>query len=160
MVRRLGYTEKRFGKSPKQLAKMTQRQATNFLLDMVSSLESEKRSGSYISNCVKPVKSWLDFNGITIQQRIKISGRDELTKFAEERTPTSDELRRILNAADLRAKAACSLVAFSRLRLEVLGVSRRRRTRDRIETNPVLGVFEQFGCLGPAPASCQPSQMN
>jgi len=92
-LRRMGYVQKHFGKSPSDLAGMTTKQATNFLLDIVSALEVGKRSGSYISNCVKPVKSWLDFNGIQIQQRIKISGRDELVRVADERPPTPDELR-------------------------------------------------------------------
>jgi integrase len=100
---------------------MTPKQATNFILDMVSELESEKKSGSYISNCVKAVKSWLEFNGKHIQQKIKISNRDDLIRFADERPPTQDELRRIFNATDLRSKIACALVAFSGMRLEVLG---------------------------------------
>jgi len=45
VLRKRGYIARRFGKSPKQLAKMSQKQATNFLLDMVSELESEKKSG-------------------------------------------------------------------------------------------------------------------
>jgi len=120
-LRRMGFIQKKFGKSPKQIAAMNQKQAVNFLLDMVGELEKEKRSGSYISNLVKPVKSWLEFNGKPVVQKIKIPGRGELTRFADERPPTQEELGRILNAADLRAKVACSLVAFSGIRLEVLG---------------------------------------
>jgi len=120
-LRRMGFIHKTFHKSPKQIASLKPKEATNFILDVVSALESQKRSGSYISNCVKPLKSWLEFNGITIQQRIKIPGRGELTRVADERPPTPEELGRILNAADLRAKVACSLVAFTGVRLEVLG---------------------------------------
>jgi hypothetical protein len=121
VLRRMGYIERRFKKSPKDFAKMTPKQAANFLLDMIGELESEKKSGSYISNCVKAVRSWLEFNEIQIQQKIKISKRDELTKFADERPPTQGEFRKILNAADLRTKAANGFVAFSGVRLEVLG---------------------------------------
>jgi len=120
-LRRMGFIQKTFGKGPKQIASLKPKDATNFILDVVSALESQKRSGSYISNCVKPLKSWLEFNGITIQQRIKIPGRGELTRVADERPPMPEELARILNAADLRAKVACSLVAFTGVRLEVLG---------------------------------------
>jgi hypothetical protein len=88
---------------------------------MVTALSAEKRSGSHISNCVKPVKSWLDFNGIQVQQRIKIAGRDELVRFADERPPTQDELRRIFNMADFRTRVACALVAFCGFRIEILG---------------------------------------
>ncbi|MGA3297617.1 MAG: site-specific integrase [Candidatus Bathyarchaeia archaeon] len=121
VLRRMGYLEKRFKKSPKDFARMTPKQATNFILDMVSEMEAEKKSGSYISNCVKAVKSWLDFNGKHVQQKIKISNREELVRFADERPPTQEELRKILNSADLRTKSACSIVAFSGLRLETLG---------------------------------------
>jgi len=121
VLRRMGYIERRFKRSPKDFAKMTQKQATNFILDMVGELESEKKSGSYISNLIKALKSWLGFNGIHIQQKIRISNRDDLTRFADERPPTQQELKQILNAADLRIKTACALVAFSGLRIEVLG---------------------------------------
>jgi len=121
MLRRMGYVEKRFKKSPKEFAKMPPKQATNFILDLVSELEGEKKSGSYISNIVKAIRSWLDFNGIQIQQKVKISNRDDLTRFADERPPTQQELKQILNAADLRIKTACVLVGFSGLRIETLG---------------------------------------
>jgi len=78
---------------------MKPKQATAFVMDLVSALETEKKSGSYISNIVKAIRSWLDFNGIQLQQKIRISNRDDLTKFADERPPTPDELCQILNAA-------------------------------------------------------------
>jgi integrase len=117
----MGYVEKHFGKSPQDFTRMSPKQAGSFILDMISSMESEKKSGSYISNCVKAVRNWLDFNGIQIPQKIKISNRDELTKFADERPPTPDELKRIFNASNPREKAACAIIAFSGVRLEVLG---------------------------------------
>jgi len=121
MLRRMGYVEKRFKKSPKDFAKMKPKQATDFILDMVSELEDEKKSGSYISNITKAIRSWLEYNGIQIQQRIKITNRDELTRFAGEIHPSQQELRQIFNAGDLRIKTACALVAFSGMRIEVLG---------------------------------------
>lgn len=121
MLRRMGYVERRFKKSPKDFAKMNQKQATNFVLDLVGELESEKKSGSYISNITKAIRSWLDYNGIQIQQKIKISNRDDLTRFADERPPMPQELRQILNAGDLRIKTACAIVGFSGTRIETLG---------------------------------------
>ncbi len=117
----MGYVERRFKKSPKDFSKMSQKQATDFILDLVGKLEDEKKSGTYISNIVKAIRSWLDYNGIEVKQKIKISNRDDLTKFADERPPTQPELRQILNAADLRIKTACALVGFSGLRIESLG---------------------------------------
>lgn len=106
---------------PREIASLGPREAANFILDVVGALEAEGRSGSYIANCVKPLKSWLSFNGVEVQQRIKIPHRDELVRFGDERPPTPEELRRILSVADLRARVACSLIAYSGLRIEVLG---------------------------------------
>ena len=120
-LRRMGFIHKTFGKSPQELASMSVKDATNFILDLVGSLEEQGRSGNYIANCVKPLKSWLEFNGVAIQRKIKIARRGETTKYADERPPTPEELRKILATADLRARVACGIVAFSGVRLEVLG---------------------------------------
>lgn len=83
---------------------MGKRKAADFLLDMVTHMEAEGKSGSYIANNVKPVKNWLAFHGIQINQEIRISNCSELTTVADERTPVQDELRKILNAGTLRQK--------------------------------------------------------
>jgi hypothetical protein len=119
-LRRMGFVRKRFKKTPKEIASLSPKHGADFLMDIVSALEGEGRSGNYIANCIKPLKSWLEFNGVTIQERIK-SGRGETPTRSDERPPIPDELKKILAAADLRTKTACSLVAFSGVRLEVLG---------------------------------------
>lgn len=101
--------------------KMGKRKAADFLFDMVTDIESEGKSGSYIANNVKPVKNWLAFHGIQINQKIRISNRSELTTVADERTPVQDELRKILNPGTLKQKAGASFMAFSCLRHESLG---------------------------------------
>jgi hypothetical protein len=58
----MGYVERRFGKSPKDFAKMNQKQAANVILDMIGELESERKSGSYVSNIVNAIRGWLNFN--------------------------------------------------------------------------------------------------
>jgi hypothetical protein len=113
--------EAKFGKTPQQLAKMSPKQASNFLMDIVTAMQKEGKQGGYISSCIKPLKSWLEFNDVKIAQRIKIQGQDDTPTLANERTPTPDELRTILHAGDLRAKTASSLISFSGVRLEVLG---------------------------------------
>ncbi len=120
-LRRMGFIEKRFGKTPQDFAKMRPKQAGDFLLDMVDELDREKRSGSYIANLVKAVRSWLAFNDIQVTKDIRISGRGQLTRLADETPPTPEELRRILDAADLRAKTALTIIGFAGQRLEVLG---------------------------------------
>ena len=103
-----------------KIAKMSQEASHGVLLDVIGTLEKEGRSGNYISNIVKPLKSWLAWNDIQITRAIKIP-RSQPTKVENERPPTQEELKKILNAAELRAKVACSLVAFGGCRIEVLG---------------------------------------
>jgi hypothetical protein len=83
--RRMGRIHKRFKVLPDDLVKMGDKKAVEFLMDMMTQLEAEKKSGSYIANNVKPVKNWLSFNGLNITQRIKIARRNELVTFADER---------------------------------------------------------------------------
>ncbi len=117
----MGFVHKKFDKAPEDIVKMSPKQAANFLMDLIGALEKEGRAGSYISGVVKPLKNWLDFNSIHISQRIKIRGRDELVRFADERPPTPEELHKIMAVADVRAKSALAIVAFSGTRLEVIG---------------------------------------
>ena len=120
-LRRLGLIHKKFNKTPKQIASMPSRDRTNFLLDVITQLEKNGISGSYIANIIKALKNWLEFCGKPVQQRIKIHGRNDLVKFADEKPPNPEELGRIFNAADLRARAASAVIAFSGVRLEILG---------------------------------------
>jgi len=120
-LRRVGWVHKKFGKTPSEIASLSPREAGDFLLDVVGKLEEEGRSGGYIANIIKPLKSWLEFNGKQLLQRIKVPGRGELVRVGDERPPTQEELGKILGMTDFRRKVACSLVAFSGLRLEVLG---------------------------------------
>jgi hypothetical protein len=117
----MGMVCKKFKTTPKELAGMSIKQATNFLMDIVSSYEKENKAGGYIGSITRPLKNWFAFNDIHVQQKIRISGREELVTVADERPPTQEELRRIFDAGDLRAKTASALVAFSGVRLEVLG---------------------------------------
>ena len=119
--RRMGRLHKRFGKSPKEIAAMNPKEAANFIMDVITALEEEGMSGSYVANMVKPVKNWLSFNGVEVLQRIKISNRSKVTTVGEEKTPTQEELKKIFGMADFRAKVACALLAFGGFRIETLG---------------------------------------
>ena len=106
--------------TPTALSQLDGKEAANFIFDMIAKLEKENKSGCYIQNCVKSVKSWLAFSGVEIKQNIKLPDK-LLVTVGEEVPPTIDELRRILNACDLRARVAVSLMAFCGFRIEVLG---------------------------------------
>lgn len=98
--RRMGRMHKRFNVLPKDFVKMGEKKRVEFLMDMVTQLEAEKKSGSYIANNVKPIKNWLSFNGININQRIEIARRNELVTVSDERVPTQKELASIFLPKD------------------------------------------------------------
>jgi integrase len=118
-LRRLGWLCDRFQTTPQALAKMSKKQAGDFLLDVATDLEDGKLRSSYIANIIKAAKSWLKFNGKKPDVEIKFAR--ETGKYAQEKPPTNNELRRILDAADMRQKVAISLMAFAGFRDQTLG---------------------------------------
>ncbi|HVB12366.1 MAG TPA: hypothetical protein VNE86_04475, partial [Nitrososphaerales archaeon] len=120
-LRRLGAfcEKKRF--SPKDIIAMPQKEINNLLLDTVSELAGQKKAGSYISSNIKALKSWLAFNDIEVKTKIKIEGAEDTPTLRNERTPTQDQLRKILLAADTQQRVACSLLCFSGFRPETEG---------------------------------------
>ncbi len=46
----MGFIHKNFGKTPEDLAKMSSKEAGNFMLDAVSSMEKSAKRGGYISS--------------------------------------------------------------------------------------------------------------
>jgi hypothetical protein len=135
LLRRFGMIHKRFQKLPCDFAKMDTRQAKRFLLDMIEDFETkggeegEELAGSYIQNYVKAVNRWLDFSEITPPRKVHAEGADESARYEDEVPPTPDQLKSILDQADFRARAALSIVAFSGVRLEVLG----KKTREGLD---------------------------
>ncbi len=108
------------GLTPKDLLRLTDEEIRNILLDYITALEESDHSSSYLRSIVNAVKSWLKFNNRNFILNIKV--RSSQPKIAQtERVPTRDELRKILSVADIRAKVAIGLIAFSGLRPEVLG---------------------------------------
>ena len=120
-LRRLGAICDRFEKTPAQLGKMTTQQAKDFILDMVSEMEEAGMRANYIRNFAKSLRSWLRHKNIDFNLRVKISKQNRTAKYQKERPPTPDELKKILDMADIRRRAAIALVAFAGLRLQVLG---------------------------------------
>jgi integrase len=109
------------GKKPQELLKLKDKALADIIDDYVISREKKGNAGSYIKSTVKAVKSWLLFNGIKLPRQIKVKDADKSPTLTEERIPTPDELKRILNAGDSRERTACALVAFTGVRIGVLG---------------------------------------
>ncbi len=120
-LRRLGSFCVEMGKTPQQILKMKDRDLANLIDDYVIEREKKGNAGSYIKSTIKAVKSWLLFNGIKLPRQIKVKDAEKSPTLSEERIPTQEELRRIFNAGDSRERTACAIVAFTGVRIGVLG---------------------------------------
>lgn len=70
---------------------------------------------------IKPVKSWLAFNGITTTGEIKIAGLNSRTSLKDARVPTQEELRSISLSRYSRGRLACAMMAITGVRPLVFG---------------------------------------
>lgn len=120
-LRRLGAFCNSMDKDPGKLIKMKDRQLADLISDYVSEMEDKGRAGGYISSTVKAVKSWLSFNGIKIPRRIKINGANDTPTLDDKGIFSPEDLKKVLDSADVRGRMAISMVAFSGIRLQSLG---------------------------------------
>ena len=120
-LRRLGSFCAEIGENPQELLKLKDKALANLIDDYVILKEKNGLAGSYIKSTVKAVKSWLLFNGIKLPRQIKVKDADKSPTLSEERIPTPEELKRIFNAGDSRERTACAIVAFTGVRIGVLG---------------------------------------
>ena len=126
-LRRFGMIDKRFHKPPKYFSRMNTKRAKKFLLNMIENFETKggedggDLAGSYIQNYVKSINRWLEYNDISPPKKINVEGAEESVRYENERPPTPEQLKVILEHADLRARAALSIMAFAGTRIEVLG---------------------------------------
>jgi site-specific recombinase XerD len=128
-LRGLGRFCMEFHTSPEELLKKSDDDIYDMLLDYVDKLESGKleygkpgrKAGSYVESSLKPVKSWLRFNGRDVKRRINISNSRSTPTLKDEKVPTQDELKRILLSSTKQTRVSCALMAFSGVRPEVLG---------------------------------------
>jgi hypothetical protein len=91
------------------------------LQDLVTRLESEKKSPGYIRGLLKSIRSWLRYNDITLTRKIKISNPTATPTIEDEEIPTREELSKILRASSLRTRVTEVLIAFANLRPHSIG---------------------------------------
>ena len=120
-LRRLGNFCEAHSSTPKKFAARSEKEIYGVLLDYVSKLEKEGKSGSYVSSIMKALRSWLAHNDKEVKRKIKIRGSESTPTLRDERVPTPLELKSILMSGDKKARVACVLVAHSGLRLQSLG---------------------------------------
>lgn len=106
---------------PEDLIKKDVKELQNFLDDNVTRLESEGKAGSSIGVIIVAVKSWLAHNEIKLNRTIKISKSTRNPTIENERVPTQEELKSIINQASVRGRASIALMSQSGVRPQVLG---------------------------------------
>lgn len=114
-----------FNLKPKDLITRSKSDISAFedmLHDFITKLDKDGKSPGYLSNYIKTVKSWLNYNGITLMRKIKLRDSQATPTIESERVPNKIELKTILDSADLRAKVIISIMAFSGVRPQVLGI--------------------------------------
>jgi len=123
-LRRLNLFCIRTGMTPAELAGTGREDAIRIedvLLDHVSWLESQGYAPNYVDGILKSVRAWLGFNYVEMRRKIRITNAGIPVRLQDERVPTRDELGAILDAAEPRARASISLMAFAGLRPQVMG---------------------------------------
>lgn len=91
---------------PTTLLRLEEPQLDRTLLEFVTTEEKRKQAGSSTATHLKAVKSWLVFNGVRVTRPVKVRRVQQTPTLADERTPTQEELRRILLAATARNRVS------------------------------------------------------
>jgi hypothetical protein len=120
-LQRVGYVCKLFKTTPQLMAKMSSKNAADLIQDVLSELEAGGKQPSYMEDYVKALKSWFHHNEIKIERKFKLPKTKTLTKVVQEQSPTPDQFRKVLNAADLKQKVESTLAGLSGLRPESIG---------------------------------------
>ncbi len=107
--------------TPQAIVSLTTKTREDLLADHISGLLEAGKAGSYVEVTKKAVASWLDWNGLRLTRKIRVPNVARRPSLREAHIPSQDELRRVLNVADARARTATALIAFGGLRPEVLG---------------------------------------
>jgi hypothetical protein len=104
---------------------------SGFLSDYLATLQDRGLTPGVISNHVKAVKTFYHCNGVKLEITEKI--RKRVTY--KDRAPTSEELTKILDAANLREKVILLLLALGGFREGTLSKLKYRHIREDIENN-------------------------
>src|SRR5437660_261657 len=99
------------------------------LEDFVGCLQDEGLAGGTVNNHVKGVRQLYTKNGLKLELSFRISRR---VKF-KDRSPSPEELQRVLELGDLREKSIVTLQALSGLRTGTLAQLQFRHVRMELE---------------------------
>ncbi len=130
--------------TPKAFLRQKSKERDDLLADCITSMLEQGRAGSYVDVTKKAVVSWLDWNGEKLRRKIRIPGAGKRPSLRDAHIPSQEELRRVLNVADSRARVAISLIAFGGLRPGTMGTylgDDGLTLRDFVEARVVAGTF-------------------
>ncbi len=120
-LQKLGLTCDTYKISPEKLAKMSSLEARGFIVRVKEDLEKEGNRTGTIENRLKCLRSWFLFNNIQVGKMPRVEGKSSKYGEGNEPVPSPEDLKLVLNEANLRAKAVISLIAFAGVRLGVVG---------------------------------------
>jgi len=108
----------RVGRTPKAYVGLDGKEREDCLQDEIARLTREDKTGE-ARNVKKSVVSWLAHNGLRLNRKIRLPRILERKRNKRQATP--EELQATFRVADVRARAAISLLALGGQREETLG---------------------------------------
>ncbi len=132
------------GMDPGEYIRLSTKRREDLLIDAINDLATKGRPGA-ADNVKRAVTSWLDFLGKKPVRSIKVPKASRRRPARERFIPDQDQLRQVLNAADLRAKVAIGLLAMSGCRINMMGNARGDdglRVRDIVDAKAKDGALE------------------
>jgi len=118
-LRRLGAFRNLNHLTPAELISRGGRAVEDLVMDYVTL--NERKYAPSIKSTHKSAVSWLNFNNVLLQKKIKIRNLEDTPTLRDERVPSRPELQQILLSATKQSRVAIVLMAHAGLRLEVLG---------------------------------------
>ena len=106
---------------------------SGFLNDFLAELQDQGLKPGVVVNRIKGVKTFYRVNGIKVELSEPLSRRVTY----KDRSPTAEELTRVLDIADLRGKVIVSMLALGAFREGTLSKLKYRHVREDIENNRV-----------------------
>jgi hypothetical protein len=107
--------------SAESLVGIEPKKLRNLVEDYLAIEKERGHSGGYVRTTLKAVRSWLVHNDREFPKGIKVPNDRLHPRIEAEETPTTEDLRRVLLAANRQERVSIALVAFSGLRLQCLG---------------------------------------
>jgi site-specific recombinase XerD len=102
-----------------------------FVNDYLAELQDQDLTPGAVVNCIKGVKTFYRSNGIKIELTEPLSRRVTY----KDRSPTPEELTKILDIADIRTKVIVSLLSLGGFREKTLAKLKYRHVKEDLEAN-------------------------